>query len=173
MTAPENPPLEDAPTAGLMESGHESPRVRPGLVLAERYRVVRFLAQGGMGEIYEVEDLQLGERVALKTVRAGSASDPLALERFKREIQLARRVTHPNVCRIFEFGQHRSPDGTAIAFLTMELLPGETLLERLRRDGRMTPAQALPLVAQMCAGLDAAHRAGVVHRDFKSSNVLL
>jgi TolB-like protein/tRNA A-37 threonylcarbamoyl transferase component Bud32 len=185
MTAPEDdrpasggstgPPLEDAPTAGLFQVGRsgQTPRVRPGLVLAERYRVLRFLAQGGMGEIYEVEDLQLGEMVALKTVRAGSASDPLALERFKREIQLARRVTHPNVCRIFEFGLHRGSDASSIAFLTMELLAGETLLERLRRDGRMTPAQALPLVAQMCAGLDAAHRAGVVHRDFKSSNVLL
>ena len=128
--------LDNAPTADRLDSPLASGphRFRPGLVLAERYRVVRFLAQGGMGEIYEAEDLQLAERVALKTVRAVAARHPTALERFKREIQLARRVTHPNVCRIFEFGSHTAPGGPPIVFLTMELLSGETLLETLQRE---------------------------------------
>jgi tetratricopeptide (TPR) repeat protein/tRNA A-37 threonylcarbamoyl transferase component Bud32 len=168
-------PLENAPTASQLDAQPlpGTRRFRAGLVLADRYRVLRFLAEGGMGEIYEVEDLQLGERVALKTVRAGAARDPVALERFKREIQLARRVTHRNVCRIFEFGSHSVPGGERIDFLTMELLSGETLLEKLQRDGSMTPDQAQPLVEQMVTALEAAHRAGVVHRDFKSANVLL
>ena len=167
--------LHNAPTADRLDSPLASGphRFRPGFVLAQRYRVVRFLAQGGMGEIYEVEDLQLAERVALKTVRAVAARHPTALERFKREIQLARRVTHPNVCRIFEFGFHTAPVGPPIVFLTMELLSGETLLERLQRELSLRPGRALPLVAQMVSALEAAHRAGVVHRDFKSANVVL
>jgi serine/threonine protein kinase len=168
--------LDNAPTVDRLDSSlPDSPhRFRPGLVLAERYRVLRFLAQGGMGEIYEVEDLQLAERVALKTVRAVTAArHPTALERFKREIQLARRVTHPNVCRIFEYGSHTPPGGARIVFLTMELLSGETLLEKLQRELTLTPGQALPLVAQMVAALEAAHRVGVIHRDFKSANVVL
>jgi TolB-like protein/Tfp pilus assembly protein PilF len=173
---PSGDALDNAPTADRLEAAplpDESHRFRPGLLLAERYRVLRFLAQGGMGEIYEVEDLQLGERVALKTVRATVARHPAALERFKREVQLARRVTHPNVCRLFEFGAHTGPDGNKVVFLTMELLSGETLLDKLHRELRLTPDQALPLVQQMVAALEAAHRAGVVHRDFKSANVVL
>jgi TolB-like protein/Tfp pilus assembly protein PilF len=167
--------LDNAPTADRLDAPPaDSPhRFRPGLVLAERYRVLRFLAQGGMGEIYEVEDLQLAERVALKTVRAVAARHPTALERFKREIQLARRVTHPNVCRIFEFGSHTPPGRARIVYLTMELLGGETLLEKLQRELSLKPGQALPLVAQMVAALEAAHRVGVIHRDFKSANVVL
>src|SRR5688572_4034608 len=82
-----------------------------GELVAERYRIVRFLARGGMGEVYWAEDLELGETVALKTVQARASADSVALERFRREIQLARRVTHPNVCRLFEFGQHPTPSG--------------------------------------------------------------
>jgi tetratricopeptide (TPR) repeat protein len=154
----------------------EPPIFAPDTVLAGRYRVQRFIAQGGMGEVYEAEDLELRVSVALKTVSPRVAEDELAAERFRREIQLARRVTHPNVCRIFDVGYHEL--GTAsrtrrVAFLTMELLRGETLGERIRRQGRLAPEVALPLLRQAAAGLQAAHRAGVVHRDFKSENVFL
>jgi eukaryotic-like serine/threonine-protein kinase len=149
----------------------------PGQVLADRYRIVRFIAQGGMGEVYEAEDRELGERVALKTVRPEVAGQEGALERFKREVQLARKVTHPNVCRLFDLGVHRfgGPDGETIEvrYLTMELLEGETLAQRLKRVGRMSPAEALPIVRQVAAALGTAHDAGIVHRDFKSSNVML
>jgi tRNA A-37 threonylcarbamoyl transferase component Bud32/TolB-like protein len=145
-----------------------SPTFAPNETVAERYRIVRLLAGGGMGEVYEAEDLLLRERLALKTIRREAAHDDRMLERFKREIQLARKVTHPNVCRIFDVGFHKDT-----AFLTMELLAGETLDRRLRRTGRMSTAEAEPIVAQLAAGLAAAHRAGVIHRDFKSANVML
>jgi len=145
---------------------------RIGDLVAGRYRVVRFLAKGGMGEVWDVEDTELGDRVALKTILPEIAENPAVLERFRRETLLARKVTHPNVCRIFDIGRHEDGEGESVSFLTMELLQGETLAERLRR-GRMDEEEALPLVEQMCAGLDAAHRAGIVHRDFKPANVFL
>jgi tetratricopeptide (TPR) repeat protein len=151
------------------------PAFRPGTLLAGRYRVVRFIAAGGMGDVYEVEDVTLGGEVALKTIRPEIAGRERALDRFRREILLARKVTHPNVCRIFDLGHHPAdePGGEGTTFLTMELLRGETLAERLRERGRMSAEEALPLVEQMAAALEAAHQAGVVHRDFKSANVML
>jgi len=149
------------------------PSFAEGQVLGGRYRIEKYLAQGGMGEVYEAFDQELQVDVALKTVQPRVAQDDLAVERFKREIQLARRVTHPNVCRIFDVGYHYLPDGQRVVFLTMELLLGETLATRLRRAGRMTGEQALPILRQVAAGLSAAHKAGIVHRDFKSENVFL
>ncbi|OGD20372.1 MAG: hypothetical protein A2W03_04855 [Candidatus Aminicenantes bacterium RBG_16_63_16] len=153
------------------------PTFSPGQTLAGRFRVSRFIARGGMGEVYEAEDLELGESVALKTVRAEIAADLRALERFKTEIHLARKVTHPSACRIFDVFHHRDesagPDGPDVTFLSMELLRGETLANRLARAGRLAPGEALPLVEQMAGALEAAHRAGVIHRDFKSANVML
>jgi eukaryotic-like serine/threonine-protein kinase len=151
-------------------------RVAEGDVLADRFRVVRFIGHGGMGDVYEAEDLELGERVALKTVRPEIAHLDGAIDRFRREIQLARKVTHPNVCRIFDVFRHR-PEGSGgageITFFSMELLVGETLEQRLRGGGRMAPREALPIVRQVGDGLTAAHRAGVIHRDFKPGNVML
>ena len=148
-------------------------------LVSHRFRIVRFIAQGGMGEVYEAEDLELGEPVALKTIRPEIAADPRAIAHFKREIRLSKKVTHPNVCRIFDIARHqKNPHGPGdsaqeVTYLTMELLRGETLAERLSRAGRMTGAEALPIVTQIAEGLEAAHRAGVIHRDLKSSNVAL
>ena len=97
-------------------------------------------------------------------------ADASALDRFRREVLLARRVAHPNVCHVYEFYEARTAEGVAVHFLTMELLDGDTLARRLRDTGRMSTAEALPLVVQMCDGLEAAHAEGVVHRDFKSSS---
>jgi tetratricopeptide (TPR) repeat protein len=155
------------------------PAFASGQLLAERFRIVRFLAHGGMGEVYEAEDLELRAAVALKTVRPEVAAEPHVIERFRRELLLSRRVTHPNVCRIFDVFHHRpepSANGEAAPetiFLVMELLAGETLAARLRRQGRMSTEEALPIAVQMTAALAAAHRAGIVHRDFKSGNVML
>ena len=149
---------------------------RPGEVVAERFRIVRYLARGGMGELYEAEDLELHERVALKTILPKIAVDERLVHRFKREVHLARQVTHPNVCRIFDVYHHKPLAAAASGqglLLAMELLHGESLADRLRREGRLSPAEALPLVRQMAYGLAAAHRVGVVHRDFKSQNVML
>ncbi len=149
----------------------------PGQVLAGRFKIIRFVARGGMGEVYEAEDLELHERVAVKTARFEGAQSEHDVERFRREIQLARRVTHPNVCRTFDVFRHAMPAAsggaaTEILVVSMELLGGETLDKRIRA-ARMTAAEALPIVEEMCAGLGAAHRVGVIHRDFKSSNVML
>jgi len=145
--------------------------VSPGDVLDQRFELVRIIARGGMGVVAEAEDRTLGTRVALKFISPALAGDPGARERFRREILLARRITHRNVCRIFElFSLQRGEQ--PLLFLTMELLEGETLTERLSH-GRLDPEQALPLVRQMVEALEAAHAQGIVHRDFKSSNVLL
>jgi len=144
-----------------------------GQIVADRFRIVRFIAAGGMGELYEAEDLELRQNVALKTIKPHIARDEAAIARFKREALLARQVTHPNICRIFDLFRHQ-PTGpnTGVTIVTMELLTGQTLSDRLQR-GPMSTREALPLVVQMAAALDAAHRAGVVHRDFKSNNVML
>ena len=151
---------------------------RAGDLLCDRFRVTRFIARGGMGELYEADDRTLGERVAVKTIRPEIAIDERAHQRFRREVQLARKVTHPNICRIFDLFRHEPVDGgpndpAAATFVTMELLEGETLKDHLKRHGRLTPEQARPLLTQMADALAAAHAAAVVHRDFKSSNVML
>jgi serine/threonine protein kinase len=148
-----------------------------GQVLLDRYRIGRFLARGGMGEVYLADDLLLEERVALKTLSCTALDDPRAAFRFKAEARLARRVTHPNICRILEFGVQTCarPDGLtdSIPFLTMEFLAGETLARRVQRRGRMKDADAVPVLKQVVAGLQAIHSCGIVHRDLKSENVFL
>jgi eukaryotic-like serine/threonine-protein kinase len=145
-------------------------------VLAGRFRIVRYIAGGGMGEVYEAEDQELRERVAVKTIRAEILGQPNAMARFKREVHLARKVTHPNVCRIFDLFRHK-PEGASerdeIVFISMELLRGKTLAARMK-DGRpMSVNEALPLIGQMASALAAAHEVGIVHRDFKPGNVVL
>src|SRR5262249_8591620 len=141
----------------------------PDDVVAERYRGVRPPGRGGMGEVYEAQDQLLGQRVALKIIRP-EAADAAAGARFRRELQLARKVTHPNVCRIFDVVMHgtRNP----VPVLTMELLEGENLAERIHRAGRFGEDEALPIARQMAAALDAAHAAGVIHRDFQAPHLL-
>jgi tetratricopeptide (TPR) repeat protein len=180
----------------VFETSGKPPSTAPvfaaGQLVAGRYRIVRYLNCGGMGEVYEAEHPLLPERVALKTLLPAIASDEAMIERFKLEIQLARRVAHPNVCKVFDLEWHQAErtaqavsqgsasqgtgpatDQGAILFLTMELLEGETLSSRIQNAGRITAADALPLIEQMAEALDAAHRSGVIHRDFKPSNVML
>ena len=156
----------------------QSPSFVSGDFVAERFRITRFLARGGMGEVYEAEDIELHERVALKSIRSELLHDGKALDRFKREVYLARKVTHPNVCRIFDL--FRQPGNAAggtprgsVAFVAMELLEGETLAEFLARKPPLPVDEARPIALQIASGLGAAHAAGVLHRDFKPGNVLL
>src|SRR5271165_1044393 len=145
-------------------------------VLASRFRILRFIAGGGMGEVYEAEDLELREHVAVKTIKPEILVQPNAMARFKREVHLARKVTHPNVCRIFDLFRHKPERGGAqdeIVFISMELLRGKTLGTRLKENGRMSLREALPLIGQMASALAAAHDVGIVHRDFKPGNVVL
>jgi serine/threonine protein kinase len=147
-----------------------------GELVVDRYRIERFLAQGGMGEVYLAQDLLLEETVALKTLACTALDDQRAAFRFKAEARLARRVTHPNVCRILEFGiqaRKRGNHSESIPFLTMEFLAGETLNKRVTKRGRIHEAEAVPLLQQVITGLQAIHACGIVHRDLKSENVFL
>jgi serine/threonine protein kinase len=165
---------ERPPSGGGRGGGHDpfDQRLPDGTLVAARYRVVRLLGAGAVGEVYEAHDETIGEAVALKTLREG-VDDVVSLERFRREIQLARKVTHRNVCRVFDVGHHVLPDGRPLVFLTMELVRGESLADRIAARGRFGVDEALPLVRQMAAGLEAAHDVGVIHRDFKPGNLML
>ena len=145
----------------------------PNQVVAGRFEILRFLNGGGMGEVYEAWDRDLRERIALKTIRPEIAANPSVIERFKREVKQSRLISHENVCRVYEVFSHTQASGDRIWFLTMELLEGQTLSGRLRQFGPFPPKQALELIDQLVAGLAAAHDHGIVHRDFKSSNVML
>src|ERR1700684_2454025 len=222
----DEPAVSNLPIAPVLAGTPVTAVFQPDQLLAGRFRVIRFVARGGMGEGYEAEDEELNERVAVKTARFQNVQTTHEIERFRREIQLARKVTHPNVCRTFDVFRHGAipsgegpsqilivsmellqgetlrseiqlarkvthpnvcrtfdvfrhgaiPSGegpSQILIVSMELLQGETLDKRIRAQGRFNTAEAFPLVEQMCAGLAAAHRVGIVHRDFKSSNVML
>jgi hypothetical protein len=148
------------------------PGIRPGDVLGGRFSIVRPLGAGGMGEVFEAIDQELGERLALKTIHSSLAQHDSRVDRFKQEVRLARQVRHPNVCRVLEFGRHEGALGPCY-FLTMELLSGEPLSERLRRAGRLPVDDVLRIADDLVAGLSAIHAAGILHRDIKTNNVMV
>jgi hypothetical protein len=138
-----------------------------------RYQIRRFISRGGMGEVYEAFDELMGEPVALKTLLPTALDSERSAQQFLDEVRLARRVTHSNVCRILEFGIHGRGRGEALPFLTMELLQGETVAERLRRVGRLDVASSRRILGAVAEALTAIHRAGIVHRDLKTENIIL
>jgi serine/threonine protein kinase len=137
-------------------------------MVAERYRIVALAGRGGMGEVYRAEDLKLGQIVAIKFLPESLSKDAAALARFHSEVRIARQVSHPNVCRMFDIG-----DAGGITFLTMEYVDGEDLASLIRRIGRLSPDKATEIARQTCAGLAAAHDRGVIHRDLKPANLML
>ncbi|HEX7286542.1 MAG TPA: serine/threonine-protein kinase [Candidatus Angelobacter sp.] len=143
-------------------------RFLPGALLAERYRIVALLGRGGMGEVYRADDLTLGQPVALKFLPEEAANDAGLLERFRGEVRISRKVSHPNVCRVYDVGE---VDGQT--FFTMEYVDGEDLASLLRRIGRLPHDKAIDIARQLCAGLAAAHAKGVLHRDLKPANIML
>lgn len=148
------------------------PTLTVGETIAGRYQIVRFIGRGGMGEVYEAQDNQLGERVALKTINPDIALDARYVARFIREVKLARNVTNKHVCRVHDVGQEGGST-RRISFLTMELIEGETLAARLRRCHHLPAAEAFPLIEQMAEALGAAHDENIIHRDFKPGNIML
>jgi serine/threonine-protein kinase len=137
-------------------------------VIAGRYRVLAWIGAGGMGNVYKVRDQELDEIVALKVIRREIAASADAVSRFRREAKLARMVTHKNVARTFEFGEHAGE-----RFLTMELVDGASLGERIDRNGALSIDEALRIALMTCEGLSAAHASNVVHRDLKPDNILV
>lgn len=143
-------------------------------VVGRRYRIIRLIARGGMGEVYEAFDTELQERLAIKTVTSTACDSTQAVRLLKAEVQLARRISHPNVCRIYDFRTHEMESSSgAINYLVMEYVEGECLGRRLRDLGALPVDQALSIAHQLLLGLHAAHQEGVLHRDFKSDNVML
>jgi serine/threonine protein kinase len=143
-------------------------RFLPGRLIAGRYRIIALLGKGGMGEVYRADDLTLGQAVAIKFLPDEATRDQGMHERFRNEVRIARRVSHPNVCRVYDVG-----DVEGQTFFTMEYVDGEDLASLLRRIGRLPPDKALDIARQLCAGLAAAHAKGVLHRDLKPANIML
>ncbi len=133
-----------------------------------RYVILGLLGEGGMGSVYRVRDTELGEIVALKMLRHDSDQSDEALERLRSEVKLARKVTHQNVARMYDIGEHGGE-----RFLTMECIDGETLSSILAREGKLALPRVIEVIKGICAGLDAAHAACIVHRDLKPDNVLM
>jgi serine/threonine protein kinase len=159
-----------SPSSNLLTSSDPigGGRFTPGQIIALRYRIVALAGRGGMGEVYRAEDLTLSQVVAIKFLPETLSQDAAALSRFHSEVRIARQVSHPNVCRVFDIG-----DVDGIPFLTMEYVDGEDLASVVRRIGRLSPDKATEVARQICAGLAAAHERGVVHRDLKPANVML
>ena len=158
----------DAGHAATMVGEGATTVPKPGVAFAGRYVIERALGRGGMGAVWAAVDRQLGEPVALKILDGTVAGDAASVERFRREVRLARRVTHRNVARIFDIGEHQ---GTF--YLTMELVVGKSLADVLAERTRLELVEAIDIAKQIAEGLAAAHAVGVVHRDLKPGNVLI
>jgi serine/threonine-protein kinase len=161
------PPVPVAPPNARSES-IASGRFLPGSVVAGRYRMIGLIGRGGMGEVYRADDMKLGQPVALKFLPANVERDTERLDRFLTEVRMPLRVTHPNVCRVFDVGQLDERH-----FLSMEYVDGEDLASLLRRIGRLPEDKAVEIARQLCAGLSAAHDEGVLHRDLKPANIMI
>ncbi len=167
------------PSANLLIPPTEERLLKDGDVLCGRFKVLSYLGEGGMGQVYRCADLELRQDIALKAIRPEIAGIPGVLSRFRREVNATRRVTHPNVCRTFDLETHNpSPEegdrfATPITFLTMELLVGETLAERIRREGPLPLDQLRIFAEQVAQALQAAHSAGVIHCDLKPANIFV
>src|SRR6266852_1874363 len=182
-----NAPLSDAPTlphgSPIPGGTHAFPSIRPalpstsnisafqslqpGVLFGGRYEILGVLGQGGMGAVYKARDRELDRLIALKVIRPELATDPAILQRFKQELILARNITHKNVVRIYDLGE---ADG--IRFISMEYVDGEDMRTLLRKHGKFSAQDAIPMIEQVCRALDAAHSEGVIHRDLKPQNVM-
>ncbi|HXV63633.1 MAG TPA: serine/threonine-protein kinase [Vicinamibacteria bacterium] len=157
-----------SPGSSFSSSLREPAALASGSVVAGRYRIVRLLGRGGMGEVYLVHDLTLDQEVALKFLPAALARDPMRLALFHNEVRVARRVTHKNACRMYDIGEVEGRP-----FLSMEYVDGEDLASLLRRIGHLPEEKGLEVARQLAAGLAAAHEEGIVHRDLKPANVMI
>jgi predicted Ser/Thr protein kinase len=168
----DDPILSQAATIALAapstSSSPDEGRFLPGTLFAGRYRIISLLGRGGMGEVYRATDLTLAQPVALKFLSDASSSSPRMLELFHNEVRIARQVSHPNVCRVYDVGE-----AAGMPYISMEYVDGEDLETLLQRIGRLPSHKALEIARKICAGVAAAHDKGVLHRDLKPANVML
>jgi serine/threonine-protein kinase len=164
----ETTPLSSGERRRSSEYSSRHGRFIPGTLFGKRYRIIGLLGRGGMGEVYGADDLELGQTVALKLLPERLTSDECALTALRNEVRVARQISHPNVCRVYDIGE---VDGQH--FVSMEYVDGEDLAGLLRRIGRLPPEKATDIIRQLAAGLAAAHEMGVLHRDLKPANVMI
>jgi len=143
-------------------------RLKRGRVFGGRYEVIEELGEGGMGIVYKVFDRKIEENVALKVLAPEIAGDEKTIERFRNELKLARKVSHRNVCRMYDLSEEEKTQ-----FITMEFVPGENLKSLIKRIGQLSKIKAISIARQVCEGLAEAHRLGVVHRDLKPQNIMV
>jgi len=163
-------PASDSDISRLSSSSSmvDEGRFVPGTLLGGRYRVIALLGRGGMGEVYRATDLTLGQSVALKFLPDEACRNPRLLERFHGEVRVARLVSHPNVCRVYDIGEVEG-----VPYISMEYVDGEDLASLLTRIGRLPASKALETARKLCSGLAAAHDRGVIHRDLKPQNIMM
>jgi serine/threonine protein kinase/Tfp pilus assembly protein PilF len=139
-----------------------------GSTFAGRYQIIEELGRGGMGKVYKALDTEIREKIALKLIKPEIAVDKKTIERFQNELKFARKISHRNVCRMYDLNK----DAGAY-YITMEFVSGEDLKRFIRRSGRLTISKGIDIAKQICEGLDEAHRLGVVHRDLKPGNIMI
>ena len=156
-----------------LRPGAGEPTQRTGLlggVVADRYRLIGLLGEGGMGAVYKAEHIRMGKALAVKILRGDFARDVAAVERFRAEARIVSRLSHPHTIAVFDFGEVEALGGF---YLAMEYVPGRDLAEVLREEGRLPQARAAEIGQQILGSLAEAHEAGIVHRDMKPGNVML
>jgi len=165
-TPKKKPYVSQTKTIKATQTG--SKELETGSTFAGRYQVIEELGKGGMGSIYKVLDKKINEKIALKLINMETPSDEKSIERFSNELKLARKVSHRNICRMYDLGEEQ---GTH--YITMEFVPGEDLKNSITRMGPLNPGRAVSIAKQLCKGLAEAHKTGVIHRDLKPQNVMI
>ncbi|HDZ26555.1 MAG TPA: serine/threonine protein kinase, partial [Candidatus Aminicenantes bacterium] len=139
-----------------------------GSTLASRYEIIEELGKGGMGNVYRVLDKKINEEIALKLIKPAIATDENIIERFRNELKFARKITHKNVCRMYDLNEEEE-----ILYITMEYVLGDDLKNIIRMMGQLNPRKAISIAKQICEGLAEAHRLEVIHRDLKPRNIMI
>jgi len=140
-----------------------------GEIIDGKYRTIRLIGEGGMGAVYEAENIRIHRKVAIKVLHAGVAETAEAVQRFEREAQAAGRIGSEHIVEVLDLGNLASGD----RYMVMEFMDGDSLSGRIKTKGRLSPTELYPVAHQLLTALDAAHSAGIIHRDLKPDNVYL